>query len=176
MIHLNSLLELEPIEEFEMVEDSAYQDDIEWLRETNLKDKRIRQVLAAFTGILVIAAPVISALYPSTWTLILSTALAFTIGTNLLISVVTVKVESKAQKLEEKALEEEHTRLNQLRKELTAEFGKDLWEKSLEKQRGKGTTEDLYWWYKKQVKMGQTPSEMAISVGRKTTKGLQPNI
>ena len=102
MIHLNSLLELEPIEEFEMVEDSAYQDDIEWLRETNLKDKRIRQVLAAFTGILVIAAPVISALYPSTWTLILSTALAFTIGTNLLISVVTVKVESKAQKLEER--------------------------------------------------------------------------
>ena len=82
----------------------------------------------------------------------------------------------KAQKLEEKALEEEHTRLNQLRKELTAEFGKDLWEKSLEKQRGKGTTEDLYWWYKKQVKMGQTPSEMAISLGRKTTKGLQPNI
>ena len=82
----------------------------------------------------------------------------------------------KAHKLEEKALEEEHTRLNQLRKELTAEFGKDLWEKSLEKQRGKGTTEDLYWWYKKQVKMGQTPSEMAISLGRKTTKGLQPNI
>tara|TARA_B100001057_G_scaffold446526_1_gene485134 strand:+ start:2898 stop:3392 length:495 start_codon:yes stop_codon:yes gene_type:complete len=82
----------------------------------------------------------------------------------------------KAHKLEEKALEEEHTRLNQLRKELTAEFGKDLWEKSLENQRGKGTTEDLYWWYKKQVKMGQTPSEMAISLGRKTTKGLQPNI
>ena len=47
---------------------------------------------------------------------------------------------------------------------------------NLEKQRGKGTTEDLYWWYKKQVKMGQTPSEMAISLGRKTTKGLQPNI
>tara|TARA_Y100001938_G_scaffold25431_1_gene33847 strand:- start:12212 stop:12706 length:495 start_codon:yes stop_codon:yes gene_type:complete len=82
----------------------------------------------------------------------------------------------KAQKLMEKGLEEELTRLNHLRKELTAEFGKDLWEKSLEKQRGKGTTEDLYWWYKKQVKMGQTPSEMAISLGRKTTKGLQPNI
>ena len=83
--------------------------------------------------------------------------------------------ENQAHKLEEKTLEEEHTRLNQLRKELTEEFGKDLWEKSLEKQRGKGTTEDLYWWYKKQVKMGQTPSEMVISLGRKTTKGLQPN-
>ena len=101
MIHLNSLLELEPIDEFEEIEDS-YQDDIDWLRETNLKDKRIRQVLAAFTGLLVIAAPIVAALYPSTWTLILSTALAFTIGTNLLISVVTVKVESKAQKLEER--------------------------------------------------------------------------
>ena len=74
-------------------------------------------------------------------------------------------------------LEEEHTRLNQLRKELNAEFGKDLWEKSLEKQRGKGTTEDLYWWYKKQVKMGQdTIRDASISLGRKTTKGLQPNI
>ena len=100
MIILNGLQELVPIEDFE--EDDSYQDDIDWLRETNLRDKRIRQVLAALTGVLVIAAPIISALYPSTWTLILSTALAFTIGTNLLISVVTVKVESKAQKLEER--------------------------------------------------------------------------
>lgn len=80
----------------------------------------------------------------------------------------------KAYKLEEKALEEEHTRLRQLRIELESEFGKDLWEKALEKQRGKGTTEDLYWWYKKQVGMGLTPSEMAIQLGRKTTKGLKP--
>lgn len=78
----------------------------------------------------------------------------------------------KAQKLMEKGLEEEQTRLHELKRRLTEEFGKDLWEKSLEKQRGKGTTEDLYWWYKKQVKMGQTPSEIAISLGRKTTKGL----
>ena len=81
-----------------------------------------------------------------------------------------------SQKLMEKGLEEEQTRLHELRKRLTEEFGKDLWEKSLERQRGKGTTEDLYWWYKKQVKMGQTPSEIAISLGRKTTKGLLPNI
>jgi hypothetical protein len=80
----------------------------------------------------------------------------------------------KAHKLEEKALEEEHSRLHELRRRLTEEFGKDLWEKSLERQRGKGTTEDLYWWYKKQVNMGQTPSEIAISLGRKTTKGLTP--
>lgn len=80
----------------------------------------------------------------------------------------------KAHKLEEKALEEEHMRLNELKKRLKEEFGKCLWEKSLEKQRGKGTTEDLYWWYKKQTNMGQTPSEMAIALGRKTTKGLLP--
>ena len=80
----------------------------------------------------------------------------------------------KAHKLEEKALEEEQSRLHELRRRLTEEFGKDLWEKSLERQRGKGTTEDLYWWYKKQVGMGLTPSELAIRLGRKTTKGLQP--
>jgi len=80
----------------------------------------------------------------------------------------------KAQKLEEKALEEELTRLGELKKRLKEEFGKCLWDKSLEKQRGKGTTEDLYWWYKKQTKVGQTPSEIAIQLGRKTTAGLLP--
>lgn len=79
----------------------------------------------------------------------------------------------KSQKLMEVGIQEEQLRLHQLRKELEAEFGKDLWEKCLEKQRGKGTTEDMYWWYKKQVKMGTTPSEIAIALGRKTTKGLR---
>ena len=67
-----------------------------------------------------------------------------------------------SQKLMEKGLEEEETRLNQLRKELTEEFGKDLWDKCLEKQRGKGTTEDIYWWYKKQRGMLYTKSELQI--------------
>jgi hypothetical protein len=80
----------------------------------------------------------------------------------------------KAQKLMEKGMDEEQTRLHQLRKELESEFGKCLWDKAHERQRGKGTTEDLYWWYKKQVKMGQTPSEMALALGRKTTQGLRP--
>lgn len=80
----------------------------------------------------------------------------------------------KAEKLREKADEEEQARLYQLKKELELEFGKDLWDKAHERQRGKGTTEDLYWWYKKQCKMGQTPSEMAIALGRKTTNGLRP--
>ena len=79
----------------------------------------------------------------------------------------------KAQKLMEKGVDEEQSRLHELKNQLELEFGKDLWEKCLEKQRGKGTTEDMYWWYKKQCKMGQTPSEIAITLGRKTTKGLK---
>ena len=79
----------------------------------------------------------------------------------------------KAHKLEEKGWEEENSRLYQLKKELEAEFGKDLWDECMERQRGKGTTEDIYWWYKKKVGMGQTPSEMAIALGRTTTKGLR---
>ena len=79
----------------------------------------------------------------------------------------------KQNKLMEVGIEEEQNRLHQLRKELTEEFGKDLWEKCLEKQRAKGTTEDMYWWYKKQCKMGTTPSEIAIALGRTTTKGLR---
>ncbi len=68
----------------------------------------------------------------------------------------------KSQKLMEKGLEEEQSRLHELKKELEKEFGKDLWNKCLEKQRGKGTTEDMYWWYKKQVKQSYTKSELKI--------------
>jgi hypothetical protein len=79
----------------------------------------------------------------------------------------------KANKLMEKGDEEEQSRLHELKTELQLEFGKDLWDKCLQKQRGKGTIEDMYWWYKKQCKIGQTPSEIAITLGRKTTKGLR---
>ena len=102
--------------------------------------------------------------------------------TSLIVDINDRKVEAhecakmkriKQNKLREVGIEEEQNRLHQLRKELTEEFGKDLWEKCLEKQRGKGTTEDMYWWYKKQCKMGTTPSEIAIALGRTTTKGLR---
>ena len=82
----------------------------------------------------------------------------------------------KAHKLMEKGLEEEQSRLRELKDELKKEFGKCLWDKSLERQRGKGTTEDLYWWYKKQFKIDKTPSEMAIFFGKKSAKRFQPNI
>jgi len=79
----------------------------------------------------------------------------------------------KAHKLEEKGLEEEESRLRKLREELASEFGKDLWDLALTKKIGKGSTEDLYWWYKNQCKMKMTPSEIAIQLGRNTTKGLK---
>jgi len=79
----------------------------------------------------------------------------------------------KALKLEIEADKNEKSILWKLRKELTAEFGKDLWEKSLERQRGKGTLEDLYMWYKKQVKEGTTKSEMDIQLKRSNIKGLE---
>ena len=67
-----------------------------------------------------------------------------------------------SQKLMEKGLEEEQTRLVELRRLLKEEFGKDLWDKCMEKQRGKGTTEDMYWWYKKQMGLTYTKSELQI--------------
>jgi len=79
----------------------------------------------------------------------------------------------KALKLDEVGNDDEFKRLNSLREALESEFGKCLWDKCLQRHRGKGTIEDMYWWYKKQCKMGYTPSEIAIKLGRKTTKGLR---
>jgi len=79
----------------------------------------------------------------------------------------------KAIKLELEAGKDEVMILWKLRMELKKEFGKDLWDKSLERQRGKGTLEDLYWWYKKQVKEAITTSEMDIKFKRTNTKGLE---
>jgi hypothetical protein len=79
----------------------------------------------------------------------------------------------KALKLMEVGHIDELKRLKELKDALAEEFGKDLWDKCLQRQRGKGTSEDIYWWYKKQTKLGMTPSELAIKLGRTTTKGLK---
>jgi hypothetical protein len=79
----------------------------------------------------------------------------------------------KALKLEFEADKNENIILYTLRKELTKEFEKDLWDKAMERQRGKGTLEDLYMWYKKQVKQGTTNSEFDIKYQRPNTKGLE---
>jgi hypothetical protein len=79
----------------------------------------------------------------------------------------------KAIKLELEAMTDENRILWKLRKELTREFEKDLWDTAMERQRGKGTLEDLYMWYKKQVKQGTTTSEFDIKYQRPNTKGLE---
>ena len=79
----------------------------------------------------------------------------------------------KAVKLELEAFKNEELILWKLRAELKKEFEKDLWDKAMERQRGKGTLEDLYWWYKKQVKQGTTTSEFDIKYRRANTKGLE---
>jgi hypothetical protein len=79
----------------------------------------------------------------------------------------------RALKLDENAYLDENRILLKLKKELELEFGIDLWEKALERQRGKGTTEDLYNWYKKQVKQNITKSEMDMVYKRANTKGLE---
>ena len=75
----------------------------------------------------------------------------------------------KALKLELEAHKEEQMILWRLRSELTKEFGKDLWDKAMERSRGKGTLEDLYYWYKKQCKIGTTKSEIDIQLKRNNT-------
>ena len=68
--------------------------------------------------------------------------------------------------------EDEDRMLDDLRDSLRKEFGKDMWDKCMERQRGKGRVIDIYNWYKKQSGMTTTPSELAIKLKRKTTKGL----
>jgi hypothetical protein len=79
----------------------------------------------------------------------------------------------KGIKLELEAAIDEDRILWKLRKELEKEFERDLWDKAMERQRGKGTLEDLYWWYKKQVKQGTTTSEFDMKYNRPNTKGLE---
>ena len=68
----------------------------------------------------------------------------------------------RANKLMEEADKDEKRILRELREELTKEFGVDLWDKAMESQIGKGTTEDLYLWYKKQVGQTYTKSELQM--------------
>jgi hypothetical protein len=85
----------------------------------------------------------------------------------------------KALKLIELGHADEFKRLKALKEALDTEFGLDkfkgtkIWEESHQKQRGKGTTEDLYWWYKTKMKFHITPSEMDIKLTRSNTKGLE---
>ncbi len=79
----------------------------------------------------------------------------------------------KALKLELEAAMDEEKVLWKLRQELKQEFGKDLWDKAMERQRGKGTLEDLYEWYRKNTKVKNPQSIQDIQLRRANTKGLE---
>ena len=79
----------------------------------------------------------------------------------------------KAIKLELEAHMDEQKILWKLRKELEKEFGKDLWDKAMERQRGKGTLEDLYEWYRKNSKVKTPQSIIDIQLKKPNTKGLE---
>jgi len=79
----------------------------------------------------------------------------------------------KALKLELEADKDENQILWKLRKELEKEFGKVLCDKAMERQRGKGTLEDLYEWYRKNSKVKNPQSIQDIQLKRPNTKGLE---
>jgi hypothetical protein len=79
----------------------------------------------------------------------------------------------KAIKLELEAFSNENKILWRLQTELKKEFGKDLWDKAMNMKRSLKSIEDLYYWYKKQVKEATTKSEMDIQLKRSNTKGLE---
>lgn len=77
----------------------------------------------------------------------------------------------KALKLMEKAHEEEIKIIAHLQTELALEFGECLWDRAMEA--GPLTIPELYLWYKKETGLAQTPSEIAIQLGRRNTNGLR---
>jgi hypothetical protein len=79
----------------------------------------------------------------------------------------------KAIKLEMEAYADENRILWKLQGELKNEFGKDLWDKAMNMKRSLKSIEDLYFWYKKQVKEQTTKSEIDIQLKRANTKGLE---
>ncbi len=78
----------------------------------------------------------------------------------------------KALKLDIEGSKDEIRILKLLREGLAKEFGVDLWELATEDQRGDGSIEGLYYWYKEYLNIGSTPSEIALSLGRRGTRGL----
>ena len=65
---------------------------------------RTRRIMMGITLVLVVTMPVLNYYDSETWEYVLAAALAFTIGTNAMISVVTVKVDDKADRMEARIL------------------------------------------------------------------------
>lgn len=79
----------------------------------------------------------------------------------------------KAIKLELEAARDEEMILWKLRQELKREFGKDLWDKAMERSRGDGSLEALYEWYRKNSKVKNPQSIIDIQLKKPNTNGLE---
>lgn len=75
-------------------------------------------------------------------------------------------------KLEEEGMFDEIQIFQKLRDSLKDEFGEDCWDEATSPEIGLETIEDIYWYYKEKTGMGQTPSEIAIQLGRNNVRGL----
>lgn len=105
MKSMSQLIALEPLEWDVEVPEEELSESLAWLQAQRAKDVSIRRRLLAFSFLLTFSAPFLSFFFPTAWTYILATGVAFTIGTNLLISVVSTRVEDKADKMEERMVE-----------------------------------------------------------------------
>ena len=63
---------------------------------------RQRRLLVGFTAVLVICMPIFQHFYPEINAYVLSAAMAFTIGTNLTIFIISTQIEDKADEMERK--------------------------------------------------------------------------
>jgi hypothetical protein len=72
------------------------------LRESTSSTVKQRRRLVGFTIFLIVAMPIANWFYPIAWVYVLSAAMAFTIGTNLTIFIISTQIEDKADKMEKK--------------------------------------------------------------------------
>jgi hypothetical protein len=72
------------------------------LKESISSTQTQRRRLIGFTVFLIISMPVANWFYPVAWVYVLSAAMAFTIGTNLTIFIISTQIEDKADQMERK--------------------------------------------------------------------------
>lgn len=73
-----------------------------FIKDSTSKVKKQRFMLTSFTIILILIMPILNYFYPEAFVYVLSAAMAFTIGTNLTIFIISTQIEDKADSMERK--------------------------------------------------------------------------
>jgi len=73
-----------------------------YIKDSVSKVKKQRLMLTSFTILLILIMPVLNYFYPEAFVYVLSAAMAFTIGTNLTIFIISTQIEDKADSMERK--------------------------------------------------------------------------